>query len=192
MPLEPNVVYLLPPMKEMIIRDRRLLLSDKDPRHGLTLPIDIFFRSLAKDVGDHAIAVVLSGSGSDGSRGISKSAKPAAWSFARASRPRSSTACRGSAIAHRRGRSGSAAGGNRRGGCRARAAAACLASDSPAAHRRRAPARRDPRLLRDEYGIDFSHYKTTTVTRRIERRLALNRRSISTRTSTSCAAIRAS
>ena len=31
------------------------------------------------------------------------------------------------------------------------------------------------RLLRDEYGIDFSHYKTTTVTRRIERRLALNR-----------------
>ena len=69
-PLEPDSVYLLPPMKEMIIRDRRLLLSDKDPRHGLTLPIDIFFRSLAKDVGDHAIAVVLSGSGSDGSRGI--------------------------------------------------------------------------------------------------------------------------
>ena len=31
------------------------------------------------------------------------------------------------------------------------------------------------RLLRDEYGIDFSHYKATTVTRRIERRLALNR-----------------
>src|SRR6185436_8530299 len=31
------------------------------------------------------------------------------------------------------------------------------------------------RLLRDEYAIDFSHYKATTVTRRIERRLALNR-----------------
>ena len=31
------------------------------------------------------------------------------------------------------------------------------------------------RLLRDEYGIDFSHYKASTVTRRIERRLALNR-----------------
>src|SRR5688572_32038767 len=51
MPLEPNVVYLLPPMKEMIIRERRLLLSDRDPRHGLTLPIDVFFRSLAKDLG---------------------------------------------------------------------------------------------------------------------------------------------
>ena len=68
--VEPNTVYLLPPMKEMIIRERRLLLSDRDPRHGLTLPIDMFFRSLAQDVGERAVAVVLSGSGSDGSRGI--------------------------------------------------------------------------------------------------------------------------
>src|SRR5215216_1099569 len=68
--VEPNAVYLLPPMKEMIIRDRRLLLSDRDPRHGLALPIDHFFRSLARDVGERAIAVVLSGSGSDGSRGV--------------------------------------------------------------------------------------------------------------------------
>ena len=70
MAVEPNTVYLLPPMKEMIIRGRRLLLNDKDPRVGLTLPIDLFFRSLAQDAGDQAIAVVLSGSGSDGSRGV--------------------------------------------------------------------------------------------------------------------------
>ena len=57
--IEPNTVYLLPPMKEMIIRQRRLLLSDKDPRHGLTLPIDLFFRSLAQDAGTRAIGVVL-------------------------------------------------------------------------------------------------------------------------------------
>src|SRR5262245_32721673 len=68
--VEPNTVYLLPPMKEMIIRQRRLLLNDKDPRHGLTLPIDLFLRSLAQDVGARAVAVILSGSGSDGSRGI--------------------------------------------------------------------------------------------------------------------------
>ncbi|HEY6210866.1 MAG TPA: chemotaxis protein CheB, partial [Vicinamibacterales bacterium] len=67
MAVEPNTVYLLPPVKEMIIRQQRLLLSDKDPRHGLTLPIDLFFRSLAHDRGDKAVAVVLSGSGSDGS-----------------------------------------------------------------------------------------------------------------------------
>src|SRR5207248_7837409 len=54
--VEPNTVYLLPPMKEMIIRDRRLLLSDRDPRHGLALPIDHFFRSLAQDAGERAVA----------------------------------------------------------------------------------------------------------------------------------------
>ena len=72
MPLEPNTVYLLPPMKEMIVRGRRLLLNDRDPRHGLTLPIDMFFRSLAQDAGERAVAVVLSGSGSDGSRGVAE------------------------------------------------------------------------------------------------------------------------
>src|SRR5690348_11021863 len=75
MPVEPNTVYLLPPMKEMIVRQRRLLLSDKDPRHGLALPIDLFFRSLAQDVGGRAVGVVLSGSGSDGSRGIQEIAR---------------------------------------------------------------------------------------------------------------------
>src|SRR5688500_11902440 len=70
MPVEPNTVYLLPPMKEMIIRRQRLLLNDRDPRSGLTLPIDLFLRSLAHDLGERAVAVILSGSGSDGSRGI--------------------------------------------------------------------------------------------------------------------------
>jgi two-component system CheB/CheR fusion protein len=70
MPVEANTVYLMPPKKEMIISGGRLLLADKDPKQALTLPIDHFFRSLAHDVGRNAIAVVLSGTGSDGSRGI--------------------------------------------------------------------------------------------------------------------------
>ena len=48
------------------------------------------------------------------------------------------------------------------------------------------------RLLRDEYAIDFSHYKASTVTRRIERRLGLNRSLDTTCTSSSCGATRAS
>src|SRR5688572_6320680 len=75
MAVEPDTVYLLPPMKEMIIRRRRLLLNDRDPRHGLTLPIDLFFRSLAQDAGERAVAVILSGSGSDGSRGVQEISK---------------------------------------------------------------------------------------------------------------------
>src|SRR5690349_10848367 len=69
MPVFPNRIYLMPPRKEMIIRDRHLILTDKE-LHTFTLPIDTFFRSLAQDCGDKAIAVVLSGSGSDGSRGV--------------------------------------------------------------------------------------------------------------------------
>src|SRR5688572_26841352 len=68
--IQPNHVYLLPPKKEMVIRNRRLLLSDKERTHGLTLPIDTFLRSLAQDIGRDAVAIILSGSGSDGSRGV--------------------------------------------------------------------------------------------------------------------------
>ena len=49
MVVEPNSIYLIPPKKEMIISDGRLLLSDKDKSPQLTLPIDTFFRSLAHD-----------------------------------------------------------------------------------------------------------------------------------------------
>src|SRR5436190_3155192 len=68
--VQPNHVYLLPPGKEITIRNRRLQLNDKERPHAFTLPIDLFLRSLAKDVGPDAVAIILSGSGSDGSRGL--------------------------------------------------------------------------------------------------------------------------
>src|SRR3954468_20678007 len=58
-----NRVYLLPPKKDINIRDRRLFLTDKDRTHGLTLPIDHFLRSLAQDVGPDAVGIILSGTG---------------------------------------------------------------------------------------------------------------------------------
>ncbi len=68
--VEPDSVYLLPPKSEITIEGGKLRLTDRDPRRGLSLPIDSFFRSLAEDLGPRAIAIVLSGTGSDGSRGI--------------------------------------------------------------------------------------------------------------------------
>jgi two-component system CheB/CheR fusion protein len=68
--VEADHVYLIPPKKEMIISGGRLLLSERDRQQELTLPIDVFFRSLAQDCGKKAVAIVLSGSGSDGSRGV--------------------------------------------------------------------------------------------------------------------------
>lgn len=70
MAVRADAIYLLPPRKDMILSGGKLLLSDKDPAQSLTLPIDHFFRSLAHDAGPRAIGVILSGTGSDGSRGI--------------------------------------------------------------------------------------------------------------------------
>lgn len=65
-----NNIYLLPPRKNLNCFHGRLLLTEQDRSEGLNLPIDIFFRSLAEDFGEYAISVVLSGTGSDGTRGI--------------------------------------------------------------------------------------------------------------------------
>ncbi len=73
--VQANCVYLLPPKKEMVIEQRRLRVQDKELNKGLALPIDLFLESLAKDMGTQAIAVILSGSGSDGSRGVIEVAK---------------------------------------------------------------------------------------------------------------------
>ena len=70
MRIEPNTIYLIPPKKNMIVAQGLLMLSDKVPDSGLSLPIDIFFRSLAEDQQHKAIGIILSGTGSDGSRGI--------------------------------------------------------------------------------------------------------------------------
>ncbi|HEX6241810.1 MAG TPA: chemotaxis protein CheB, partial [Polyangiales bacterium] len=69
MPVHANHVYVIPPKTEMIISGGKLLLSERERDQDLSLPIDVFFKSLAQDCGPRAVAVVLSGGGSDGSRG---------------------------------------------------------------------------------------------------------------------------
>ena len=70
MEVEPNCVYLIPAKMEMVISENRLLLTEKSKVRTLSHPIDQFFRSLANDLGRRSVGVVLSGTGSDGSRGI--------------------------------------------------------------------------------------------------------------------------
>ena len=62
-------IYLLPPGKEIEISGGLLHVSDRDTDRALSFPIDRFLTSLAADSGPRAVAVILSGSGSDGSRG---------------------------------------------------------------------------------------------------------------------------
>lgn len=70
MEVQANNIYLIPAKKEMVIQSGRLKLRDKSKKDQLSMPIDIFLSSLAKDVGRKAVGIILSGSGSDGSRGV--------------------------------------------------------------------------------------------------------------------------
>ncbi|HTA94329.1 MAG TPA: chemotaxis protein CheB, partial [Polyangiaceae bacterium] len=172
MVVEPDHIYLIPPKKEMIISAGRLLLSERDRDQELTLPIDVFFRSLAHDCGSRAIAVVLSGGGSDGSRGI-----------------RAVHEAGGLVVVQD-------VGSAQFDGMPKTAREAGVADyvlppqDMPGAlleHVSRAgvPSLKTSdadqgmnavyRMLEAEFGIDFTHYKPSTITRRIERRLQLAR-----------------
>ncbi len=66
----PNTIYILPPRKEMVMQARRLLTQDKPTDQQLNMPINTFFRSLAREQGNLSVAIVLSGTGSDGSIGL--------------------------------------------------------------------------------------------------------------------------
>src|SRR5690242_6085175 len=69
-PLEREHIYLIPPGSYLSIRDGALRLSEPLERHGARLPYDFFLRSLAEELGERAICVILSGTGGDGSLGL--------------------------------------------------------------------------------------------------------------------------
>ncbi|MCY2686725.1 chemotaxis protein CheB [Salinimicrobium sp. TH3] len=62
-------IYIIPPVSNLIIKNHCLYLLDKPKTQTLNLPIDMFFESLAREHRDMAIGVILSGTGSDGTRG---------------------------------------------------------------------------------------------------------------------------
>ena len=70
MPLEREHIYLIPPGAYLSIRGGALRLSEPRERHGARLPFDFFLRSLAEELGERAICVILSGTGGDGSLGL--------------------------------------------------------------------------------------------------------------------------
>jgi two-component system, chemotaxis family, CheB/CheR fusion protein len=68
--IKPNCAYVIPPNTEIrVVKDRLQLARPTEPR-GLRLPINVLFSSLASARGRDAIAVVLSGMGSDGTLGM--------------------------------------------------------------------------------------------------------------------------
>lgn len=175
MPIAANQVYLIPPGALMHVSPGHLHLTPKNPR-SLTLPIDIFFTSMSTVYGDRAVGIVLSGTGSDGTKGAE--ALHAAGGFLMVQEPES-------AKFDGMPRSALATG---------HAKAILPPEDMPArlmAYLRNEPPAPLPpisdedgpeptpeearthvlRLLLQHSGIDFEEYKPATINRRIERRM---------------------
>jgi two-component system CheB/CheR fusion protein len=171
--VRPNAIYLIPPRKEMIISGGRLLLSDKEDKRAFSLPIDHFFRSLAHDAGRRAVGVILSGAGSDGSRGVREihemgglvlcqtpeTARFQSMPLAAQQQNVVDQFLKPEEIPH-------ALEQYARDPSR-------LVDEQERAEPRGAAMDDVLQLLRSQYGIDFAHYKPSTVTRRIERRLTM-------------------
>ena len=175
--VQANSIYLIPPEQNMALSHGKLLLSDQDSHRGLNLPIDIFFRSLAIDMGDRAISIVLSGTGSDGSRGLVDVSDNGGLVIAQSAESSGFDGMPRAAIAT------------------GKAHLICAPDAMPAKIMEyvQNPDREilsveegenDPttsenallalfRLFRHEFGTDFSLYKSATILRRIERRITL-------------------
>lgn len=70
--LAPNHVYVIPPARHLLIADGRLHVADPPSEQGRRVPIDHFFRALADTHDSRAVAIILSGTGSDGSVGLKR------------------------------------------------------------------------------------------------------------------------
>jgi two-component system CheB/CheR fusion protein len=70
MPIERDHVYVIPPGVYLSIGEGALRLTNPRERHGARMPFDFLLRSLAEECGARAVCAVLSGTGADGSVGL--------------------------------------------------------------------------------------------------------------------------
>ncbi|MGD9971536.1 MAG: chemotaxis protein CheB [Desulfatirhabdiaceae bacterium] len=176
MAVEANQVYLIPPKKNLTIFHGRLLLKDQETSRSINLPIDIFLRSLAEDQAERAVAIILSGTGSDGTRGVR-----AIKEF-------------GGMVMVQDQESAKFDGMPRAAISTGLADFILSPEDMPdqlmsfVEHPYASREKRSETLLTDEDGltrifaelrektkVDFTYYKPSTITRRIERRMTVNR-----------------
>ncbi|MES2127495.1 MAG: chemotaxis protein CheB [Pseudomonadota bacterium] len=172
----PNHVYVIPPNCDLALRHGRLHLQAPAAPRGLRLPIDFFLRTLADECKGSAVAVILSGMGSDGTLGLGAVKEQGGAVFVQEP---------ASAKFDGMPRSAIATGLADLVGPAAKLGAAILACTGqqprlPAPAMARAGVPDLPlleqviELLRRHCGHDFSQYKTSTLQRRIERRMALH------------------
>src|SRR5262245_55166589 len=175
--VQPNRVYVIPPDRSMVISGGVLKLLPRREVRGQHHPIDLFLESLAEDQQNKSIAVILSGTGSDGTIGLDEIKAAGGITFAQdqsaayEGMPRSATmggsvdfVLPPAGIAHELSEI---------------ARHAYVAPQGPPLAQ--PPPAETPHftkilnLLHQTMGVDFSHYKFTTLNRCIARRMALHR-----------------
>jgi two-component system, chemotaxis family, CheB/CheR fusion protein len=179
MKVEPDRIHVIPAGTSMAIEDHTLSLAPRSKTAGLHMPVDTFFRSLARDKKEKAVGIILSGTASDGALGIRAIKAEGGITFAQDEKSAKYTGMPASA-----------------------AATDCVdfimppdriarelvrIADHP--YVAQAPAEEEPRekearekpfdeilaVLQDATGVDFTSYKPATINRRIHRRMALHR-----------------
>ncbi|MBW4678265.1 MAG: PAS domain-containing protein [Desmonostoc geniculatum HA4340-LM1] len=178
MAVEPNNVYVIPPNARMTISEGVLRLSPREKTRGHFMTVDAFFTSLAEEWGSKAIAVVLSGGDADGARGLELIKGAGGITFAQCEDTAKVSSMPSTAIAS----------GYVDFILPPEAIAEELAkisrhpyitSPTPIKPTEVLPTENTDALstvfslLRSSCGVDFSHYKQTTLKRRILRRMIL-------------------
>jgi two-component system, chemotaxis family, CheB/CheR fusion protein len=179
MHIEPDHVYVIPPNCDLTIEGGHFSIANRETPRAVNATIDIFLRSLAADQGPNAIGIVLSGTASDGTLGLTAIKGEGGLTFAQDTRSAKYDGMPASAIA-----------------------AGCVDFILPPdeiAHEL-ARIRQHPyvagaslgviegedkgndvymtqvfRMLRRATRVDFSDYKPPTIGRRIQRRMVLHR-----------------
>lgn len=192
--VQPNEVYVIPPNSTLRLSRGRLALSPRAASHMPHLSIDFFFKSLAEERHEGAIGIVFSGNATDGTLGLEAIKAAGGITFAQDksarydSMPRSAIAS--GCVDHVMAPSAVAVE-------LARVAAhpylrgnfAALPGDLVVDDEKRrgaAPTVSRPaslhgfakilELTREQSGVDFSLYKTSTIHRRITRRMVLGKK----------------
>jgi two-component system CheB/CheR fusion protein len=176
MPVQVNCAYIIPPGRDMAYANGYLQLLEPSVPRGQRLPIDFLFRSLANGLGERAIGIVLSGTGSDGTLGLRAIKGEGGMAMAQMPASAEFDGMPRSAIAT----------GLVDFQLPPAEMPAKLAAYVRQAFGRLAPSpsnrplqvenarRKIFLLLRNQVGHDFSQYKPSTIYRRIERRMAVH------------------
>lgn len=175
--VEANTIYLIPPRKNMLMAEGKLLLMDQQFESHLNLPIDSFLRSLAEDQQHKAIGVVLSGTGSDGTRGIK--ALKEAGGLVVVQEPSSAKFDGMPISAFNTGLADIVSPASQIGEKLAQFIDHSTVNGDDSVLKSTILPNRDTmdsifELLKNRSSINFSQYKATTVARRIERRMTIN------------------